>query len=112
MQAVRYELTPAIARNKAAAEAEDAFDVRMGDAREARDAPSRKLAEFVDAIIDIREYDVAYHHRFAIDTGAWGLPISDPGCFRILGRLLTRRGAGTLCGHWYEVQKALGRVTL
>lgn len=41
----------------------------MGDAS-GRQAPGRRLAEYVDNIVDIREYDVPYHHRFAIDTGA------------------------------------------
>jgi hypothetical protein len=49
---------------------QDAFDVPMGGAGAGNGGqPARKLSDFADNIIDIREYDVPYHHRFAIDTG-------------------------------------------
>lgn len=56
--------------------AQDAFDVPMGGGGGSGGQPARKLSDFADNIIDIREYDVPYHHRFAIDTGVlrvwWG----------------------------------------
>ena len=59
----------------------------MGDARGGPAGPSRKLTDYIDNILDMREYDVPYHHRFAIDTE-------------------------TRCGQWYEVSRALGKVVL
>jgi DNA polymerase epsilon subunit 1 len=45
------------------------------------------VQEAVDSIVDMREYDVPYHVRFAIDTN-------------------------TRIGHWYSVRAAGGRVVL
>jgi len=50
-------------------------------------ATARKISDFADNIVDIREYDVPYHHRFAIDTEA-------------------------RCGQWYDVRSSQGSVTL
>lgn len=56
----------------------------------AGDAPgpsARRLSDYLEAIVDMREYDVPYCHRFAIDTEA-------------------------RCGQWYTVKHAGGRCTL
>ena len=47
----------------------------------------RRLADYVDAIVDMREHDVPYAARFAIDTGV-------------------------RCGQWYEVAAAGGDTKL
>ena len=47
----------------------------------------RAVANYGDAIVDIREYDVPYHMRWLIDTGA-------------------------RCGWWYDVRASAGEVSL
>ena len=76
--------------------------------------PARKLSDFADNIIDIREYDVPYHHRFAIDTGA--LLRGREGSAQTLGVDIdpppSSICAETRCGEWYDVRCTAGVVTL
>ena len=104
---VRREVLPTARRNAQKNEAAEAYEAlhamelerggapgrahhreteRGGDGR----APSRgkrAVANYADAIVDIREYDVPYHMRWLIDTD-------------------------TRCGWWYDVRASAGDVSL
>ena len=77
------------ARWSSSAAARSAARTTANGARRRR-APSRvkrAVANYADAIVDIREYDVPYHMRWLIDTD-------------------------TRCGWWYEVRASAGDVSL
>ncbi|KAF1884802.1 hypothetical protein Lal_00028689, partial [Lupinus albus] len=66
---VRRDLMHVVERNQAKADAADAYESILTGRRE------QKPQDFLDCIIDLREYDVPYHVRFAIDndirSGQW-----------------------------------------
>lgn len=63
---VRNDLMHVVERNKAKSDAAEAYESILTGRRE------QKLQDFLDCIIDLREYDVPYHVRFAIDNVCWG----------------------------------------
>ncbi|GLJ44675.1 hypothetical protein SUGI_0939260 [Cryptomeria japonica] len=80
---VKSDLLPVVERNQAKLEATDAYEsffVGKSDNKQ-------KIQDFLDCIIDMREYDVPYHVRFAIDNDA-------------------------RCGQWYTVKVDSAKVTL
>ena len=82
---VRRDALPA-ARRAAARAAREARAGGAGGAAPTTYAP-RGAADALTAILDVREHDVPYHVRFAID-------------------------AGVRCGHWYTVSARGGDVSL
>ena len=80
MMSVRKTILPAVHKNRAKRDATAAYADEAG--------PSHKRADgWLDSIEDIREYDVPFHHRVAIDT--------------------ERR-----CGKWYTVREEGGRTSI
>ncbi|XP_020214340.1 DNA polymerase epsilon catalytic subunit A isoform X3 [Cajanus cajan] len=79
---VKRDLMPSIERNKAKSDAAEAF-LSMSTER----SREHKHQDFLECIIDLREYDVPYHVRFAIDNDI-------------------------RCGQWYDVGVSLNGVTL
>ncbi|KAK9798895.1 hypothetical protein WJX73_003389 [Symbiochloris irregularis] len=80
---VKRELTPVIRRNASKGSTADAYAVFDAD----KGGSAVRLQDALDAIVDMREHDVAYHMRFAIDTGV-------------------------RCGHWFTVSAHAGKVQL
>ncbi|GAU25117.1 hypothetical protein TSUD_274060 [Trifolium subterraneum] len=78
---VRNDLMHVVERNKAKSDAAEAYESILTGRRE------QKLQDFLDCIIDLREYDVPYHVRFAIDNDI-------------------------RCGLWYDVVVSNDGVTL
>ncbi|XP_019451574.1 PREDICTED: DNA polymerase epsilon catalytic subunit A-like [Lupinus angustifolius] len=66
---VKRDLMHVVERNQAKSDAADAYESILTGRRE------QKPQDFLDCIIDLREYDVPYHVRFAIDndirSGQW-----------------------------------------
>lgn len=88
LMAVKRELAPIVSRNRNRRDGTAAYAMHTnGGAGTSKKAGRERLQEGVDAIEDIREYDVPYHVRFAIDTD-------------------------TRCGHWFTVKAAGGKVIL
>ncbi|KAK3267055.1 DNA polymerase epsilon catalytic subunit A [Cymbomonas tetramitiformis] len=58
---VRKEIHPIVARNVARSKA--------GNSGAGSERGTVRLEDYLDSIVDIREYDVPYHVRFEIDTG-------------------------------------------
>lgn len=86
----------------------------------------QKLQDFLDCIIDLREYDVPYHVRFAIDNGKF-LYLFLSSCLKHLFKypifychvififiisLLNTRDPDIRCGLWYDVGVSTDGVTL
>ena len=108
---VRREVLPMVKRNQQKNEAAEAYEALHAMEVERGGAPGRAhhreterggdggyrnphgskgkraVANYGDAIVDIREYDVPYHMRWLIDTGA-------------------------RCGWWYDVRASAGEVSL
>ncbi|XP_058761674.1 DNA polymerase epsilon catalytic subunit A-like isoform X2 [Vicia villosa] len=78
---VKSDLMHVVERNKAKSDAAEAYESILSGRRE------QKLQDFLDCIIDLREYDVPYHVRFAIDNDI-------------------------RCGLWYDVGVSTDGVTL
>ncbi|KAG0453679.1 hypothetical protein HPP92_024983 [Vanilla planifolia] len=78
---VRNDLLHVVERNRAKLDAADAYESIYND--RGRERPQ----DFVDCILDLREYDVPYHVRFAIDNDV-------------------------RCGQWYDVGVCSRGVTL
>ena len=102
---VRREVLPMVKKNQSRSEAAEAYEAlhqmeasavahagrahhgvsRGGEQKSTKG--KRAIANYADAMMDIREYDVPYHMRFLIDTE-------------------------TRCGWWYQVKAVQGEVTL
>ncbi|KAL2328488.1 hypothetical protein Fmac_021915 [Flemingia macrophylla] len=78
---VKRDLMPSVERNNAKSEAAEAFLSMSTERRE------HKHQDFLDYITDLREYDVPYHVRFAIDNDI-------------------------RCGQWYDVGVSNNGVSL
>lgn len=88
---VRKEIFPIVERNRSKTDRMDAYLVLaaengQGDGSSSKSGKDR-LQEGVDGIVDMREYDVPYHVRFAIDCDV-------------------------RAGHWFTVRGSGGKVTL
>ncbi|KAL9143406.1 hypothetical protein ABFS82_14G234200 [Erythranthe guttata] len=78
---VKNELIHVVERNQAKLEAEDAYEsILTGKSKQ-------RLQDFVDCINDLREFDVPYHVRFAIDKDI-------------------------RCGQWYDVSVSSAGTTV
>ncbi|ESW04397.1 hypothetical protein PHAVU_011G091900 [Phaseolus vulgaris] len=78
---VKRDLMPSVERNKAKSDTTEAFVSMSTERRE------HKPQDFLDCLTDLREYDVPYHVRFAIDSDI-------------------------RCGQWYDVGVSNNGVTL
>ncbi|KAI4373579.1 hypothetical protein MLD38_011693 [Melastoma candidum] len=78
---VKNDLLHVVERSRAKMEAAEAYESIISLKRE------QKPQDFVDCIIDLREYDVPYHVRFAIDNDV-------------------------RCGQWYDVRVSTSGVVL
>lgn len=89
--AVRKELSPIVARNRRHRDKTVAYDLMntMHGGQEANGKKSGKerMQDGVEAIEELREFDVPYHVRFAIDTNV-------------------------RAGHWFTVKATGGKVSL
>ncbi|XP_020973388.1 DNA polymerase epsilon catalytic subunit A isoform X5 [Arachis ipaensis] len=69
LMTVKSDLMHVVERNQAKSDAAEAYESILTERRE------QKPQDFIDCIIDLREYDVPYHVRFAIDndirSGQW-----------------------------------------
>ncbi|KAF7823259.1 DNA polymerase epsilon catalytic subunit A-like [Senna tora] len=81
LMTVKSDLMHVVERNKAKSDAAEAYESIITGRRE------QKPQDFLDCIIDLREYDVPYHVRFAIDKDI-------------------------RCGQWYDVSVSNTGVTL
>ncbi|XP_047972925.1 DNA polymerase epsilon catalytic subunit A-like isoform X2 [Salvia hispanica] len=78
---VKKDLVHVVERNKAKMDAEDAYEsILAGKSKQ-------RLQDFIDCINDLREFDVPYHVRFAIDKDI-------------------------RCGQWYDVSVSSTGVTV
>eukprot|EP00892_Ulva_mutabilis_P006158 jgi/Ulvmu1/3914/UM018_0137.1 len=82
---VRSELMPVVQKNKANAKRSDAYSLLTSMSSNPSGAAT--VADAMDAVEDIREYDVPFHVRYAID-------------------------AGLRSGHWYSAAAHEGSVAL
>ncbi|XP_060547856.1 DNA polymerase epsilon catalytic subunit A [Pantherophis guttatus] len=69
---VRREITPAVKKNRERDQALDTYTTLLtsaltGHSLNHEEEPSKKTADQMDNIIDMREYDVPYHIRLSID---------------------------------------------
>lgn len=80
---VKSDLLPVVERNQAKLEASEAFESFFSG----RSDNKQRIQDYLDCIIGMREYDVPYHVRFAIDNDA-------------------------RCGQWYTVKVDSSKVTL
>uniref|UniRef100_A0A670JRN3 DNA polymerase epsilon catalytic subunit n=1 Tax=Podarcis muralis TaxID=64176 RepID=A0A670JRN3_PODMU len=70
---VRKEITPAVKKNRERDQAMDTYTAMLTSAlagnslSSKEEAPSKKTADQMDNIVDMREYDVPYHIRLSID---------------------------------------------
>ncbi|NXP78258.1 DPOE1 polymerase, partial [Ramphastos sulfuratus] len=71
---VRKEISPAVRKNRERDQASDVYTAMLSSAMsggslntEEEEGPCRKVASQMDNIVDMREYDVPYHVRVAID---------------------------------------------
>lgn len=95
LMSVRREVQPIVSRNRNRRDRTDAYAAlaeqqRGGDGASGSVTGGRgrgRMQEAAEAIVDMREYDVPYHVRFAIDTDV-------------------------RCGHWFTARAAGGKVTL
>lgn len=88
LSAARREVQPVVNRNRARRDGTGAYAAAAAAANPGGAKAGReRLQEAADAIVDVREYDVPYHVRFAIDTD-------------------------TRAGHWFVVRAAGGHVAL
>lgn len=65
---VKKDIQPIIEKNKAKLQASEAYETLAQAAAGAGNGTTR-LADFMEHILEMREYDVPYHVRFAIDKG-------------------------------------------
>lgn len=66
---VRKEVAPIVYRNRNRNEGTEAYAALAAlEKPAASKAGKERLQDALDSIVDIREYDVPYHVRFAIDT--------------------------------------------
>lgn len=79
---VKSDLLLVVERNRAKLEATEAYESFAG-----KNGNKQKIQDFMDCITDMREYDVPYHVRFAIDNDA-------------------------RCGQWYTVKVDSTKVNL
>ncbi|XP_063000312.1 DNA polymerase epsilon catalytic subunit A [Elgaria multicarinata webbii] len=70
---VRREITPAVKKNRARDQSVDTYTTMLASALAGsglsgkQEEPSKKTADQMDNIVDMREYDVPYHIRLSID---------------------------------------------
>ncbi|CAL8464190.1 g3725 [Coccomyxa elongata] len=81
---VKRDLMPALRRNRTKADTTDAYS---SFAQDGQKSSANRLQDALDALVDMREYDVPYHMRFQIDTDV-------------------------RCGLWYDVRAKGGKVSL
>ncbi|GMN22998.1 hypothetical protein TIFTF001_043613 [Ficus carica] len=67
LMSVKSDLLHVVERNKSKSDATEAYELILSGKREQRPQ------DFLDCIVDLREYDVPYHVRFAIDNGKFYL---------------------------------------
>lgn len=87
LQAVRKEVSPIVSRNRNRRDGTEAYALGEGFAQVQGGRGNSRIQEAVDSIVDMREYDVPYHVRFAIDTDV-------------------------RCGHWFTVRATGGTCSL
>jgi hypothetical protein len=68
---VRRDVLPLARRNADRDAAASAYDGLHADGSEVARGTVR-LEDYLDHIVELREYDVPYLTRYCIDTGAWG----------------------------------------
>ncbi|XP_048254478.1 DNA polymerase epsilon catalytic subunit A-like isoform X1 [Haliotis rufescens] len=72
---VKREIFPAVRKNKEREKQNEAYTAMLTSHLTGEDGVSKKIADQMDNIIDIREYDVPYHVRVSIDlkifVGHW-----------------------------------------
>lgn len=85
--ALRREISPIVNKNRNRKDSTGAYAADLLPDRFARKEGRERLAEAPDALVDIREYDVPYHVRFAIDTDV-------------------------RAGHWFTVKASGGKVSM
>ncbi|CAM6102738.1 unnamed protein product [Calypogeia fissa] len=86
LMAVKSELLPIVERNQAKLEASQAYD-SLFEAMRGGKEDMTNIQDYVDYMTELREYDVPYHVRFAVDNDV-------------------------RCGRWYTVSMESGRVKL
>ncbi|GAX75625.1 hypothetical protein CEUSTIGMA_g3069.t1 [Chlamydomonas eustigma] len=87
---VKREVVPIVSRNRAKSKTTAAYSnlTRVGGAgRDQQLGAAVQLQDVLDSIVDLREHDVPYHVRFAIDTDV-------------------------RCGHWFTVKRKDGVTTM
>ncbi|KAL4450230.1 hypothetical protein ABPG77_010899 [Micractinium sp. CCAP 211/92] len=88
LQQVRREIQPIVSRNKYRRDGTSAYQLLAEQQRPAAaKAGKERLQDALESIVEMREHDVPYHVRFAIDTD-------------------------TRCGHWFTVKAKGGKVAL
>ncbi|KAK9824549.1 hypothetical protein WJX72_011249 [[Myrmecia] bisecta] len=80
---LKRDMAPVVRRNKNKSSTTDAYDAFGVQER----ATSVRLQDALDAIVDMREYDVPYHMRFEIDNDV-------------------------RCGHWFTVKATGGKISM
>ncbi|MED6160431.1 DNA polymerase epsilon catalytic subunit A [Stylosanthes scabra] len=92
LMTVKSDLMHVVERNQAKSDAAEAYEFILTERRE------QKPQDFIDCITDLREYDVPYHVRFAIDNATMTLRFTcDP---------------DIRSGQWYDVSVSSTGVTL
>lgn len=112
---VRRDVLPLARRNADRDAAASAYDGMHAGAAAARGTV--RLEDYLDHIVELREYDVPYLTRYCIDTGAcvgrgyvWGV------CVGVIRRSGSGGGgagnAEVRCGLWFDVKAVGGNIEL
>ncbi|KAK4286365.1 hypothetical protein QN277_002926 [Acacia crassicarpa] len=101
---VKSDLMHVVERNQAKSDAAEAYESILTGRRE------QKFQDFLDYIIDLREYDVPYHVRFAIDndirSGQWyDVSVSNTGVTLEKRTDLLQRAEVRICAFDIETTK-------
>ncbi|GBG71096.1 hypothetical protein CBR_g8395 [Chara braunii] len=106
---VKSDLMPAIERNQAKQAAAEAYETLQRSLNQGRDQHTR-VQDYLDQIVEMREFDVPYHVRFAIDMdvrcGQWFTVSSDEGQMKMERRAdILQRAELRICAFDIETTK-------
>eukprot|EP00850_Spirogloea_muscicola_P017955 SM000159S01786 [mRNA] locus=s159:288661:304957:+ [translate_table: standard] len=105
---VKREIGPIVERNRSKLEAATAYQTLQQE--RGRGTDSSRVLEYMDCLLEMREFDVPYHVRFAIDTdvrcGYWYTVSAEQGEIKVKRRAdLLQRAEPRICAFDIETTK-------
>eukprot|EP00897_Mesotaenium_endlicherianum_P006205 jgi/Mesen1/5612/ME000282S04761 len=107
---VKKDILPVVARNQAKLEAAEAYESLQQGLSLGREVRAQRPADYLDSIVEVREYDVPYHVRYTIDQdvrcGFWYTVAVEHGEVRVERRRdLLQRAEPRVCAFDIETTK-------